>query len=108
MARSRSVSFASSGFEGSELLQVLPTGLSNRLAAVPVDLDEDGAVIVAVLDPRDTHVPDVVKLVRAPDSILREAVLNYATTVQSIVRPPGVGRERRRAMAYTTAWGITV
>jgi hypothetical protein len=53
MARSRSVSFASSGFEGSELLQVLPTGLSNRLAAVPVDLDEDGAVIVALLDPRD-------------------------------------------------------
>ncbi len=47
------MSFASSGFEGSELLQVLPTGLSNRLAAVPVDLDEDGAVIVALLDPRD-------------------------------------------------------
>jgi hypothetical protein len=99
-----------------ELLQVLPTGLSNRLAAVPVDLDEDGAVIVAVLDPRDTYVADElryhlrrpVKLVRAPYSILREALLNYATTVQSIVPPPGVRRERRRAMAYTPAWGTPI
>ena len=99
-----------------DLLQMLPTGLCNRLACVPVDLDEDGTVVVAVLDPRDHsiaeemahHLRRPARVVRAPYSILREALVNYATKVQSIVPPAGIRRERRRAIAYTPAWGTPI
>lgn len=96
-----------------DLLPLLPTGICNRLAAMPVDVDDPGTVVVAVLDPRDTYIAEEfayhlrrpVQLVRAPYTILREALVNYATSVQSVVPPPGVRRERRRAISYTPAWG---
>ncbi len=99
-----------------DLLQLLPTGLCNRLAAIPVDVDEDKTVVIAVLDPRDAYIAEEVgyhlrrraRLVRAPYTILREALVNYATSVQSVVPPPGVRRERRRAVSYTPAWGTPV
>jgi hypothetical protein len=99
-----------------DLMQTLPTGLCNRLAAIPVDIDADGVVAVAVLDPRDRYVAEEfgyhlrrpVRLVRAPYTILREALVNYATNLQSSVPPPGIRRERRRAVSYTPAWGTPV
>ena len=99
-----------------DLLQLLPTGLCNRLAAMPVDADPDGTVVIAVLDPRDAYVAEEfafhlrrrTRLVRAPYTILREALVNYATSVQSSVPPPGMRRERRRAVSYTPAWGTPI
>ncbi len=96
-----------------ELLGVLPAGLCNRLAALPVDVDEDGTYVVAVLDPRDAYVAEevafhlsgFVRLVRAPYSILREALVNYASTVRSSVPPPERMRGLRRGVIYTPAWG---
>lgn len=99
-----------------ELLAVLPAGMCTRLAALPVDVGEDGVVEVAVLDPRDEYIADefryhlhrAVRLVRAPYPILREALVNYATGTPSIVPPPGGRRERRRMVHYTPAWGTRI
>ncbi len=100
-----------------DVLQALPTGLCNRLAAIPVDVDDDGTAVLAVLDPRDGyiaaefafHLQTPVRLVRAPYAILREALANYATTVRSVVPPPGTRRDRRRrAVSYTPAWGTPI
>jgi len=99
-----------------DLMQLLPMGICNRLAAIPVDADEDGTVVVAVLDPRDIYVAEElsfhlrrpIRLVRAPYTILREALVNYATTHQSSVPPPGARRERRRRVSNTPAWGTRI
>jgi len=96
-----------------DLLTVLPPGLCSRLAALPVDIQPDGTIIVAVLDPRDTYIADEfafhlrrpVRLVRAPYPILWEALVNYATGTRSIVPPPGPRRDRVRPVSYTPAWG---
>jgi hypothetical protein len=72
--------------------------------------------VVAVLDPRDRYLAEElafqlhrsVRLVRAPYTILREALVNYAASRPSNVPPPGGRRERRRAVAYTPAWGTPV
>jgi Type II secretion system (T2SS), protein E, N-terminal domain len=99
-----------------DLLSTLPTGICNRLAALPVHVDPDGAVQVAVLDARDSYVAQEmayhlrrpVRLVRAPYTLLREALVQYAASLQAVALPPGARRERRRAMSYTPAWGTPV
>jgi hypothetical protein len=99
-----------------DLMQLLPLGICNRLAAIPVDTDEDGTVVVAVLDPRDAYLAEEfafqlrrkARLVRAPYTILREALVNYATTHQSSVPPPGARRQRRRRVSHTPAWGTPI
>jgi hypothetical protein len=99
-----------------DLLSTLPSGMCNRLAALPVHVEADGTIVVAVLDPRDAYVAEelcfhlraAIRLVRAPYSILREALVNYATTVQSSLPAPGLRRERRRAVSYTPAWGTPI
>jgi hypothetical protein len=94
-----------------DLVAMLPAGLCNRLAALPVDLAPDGTVEVAVLDPRDRHIAAElayhlqrpVRLVRAPYATVREAL------VRSVTAPalPAAGRrqERHRAVSQTPAWG---
>jgi hypothetical protein len=99
-----------------DILSLLPPGMCNRLAALPVHVDADGTVEVAVLDPRDRYIGEelafhlhrAVRLVRAPYTILREALVNYAAGRPSDVPPPGGRRERRRAVSYTPAWGTPI
>jgi hypothetical protein len=96
-----------------DLLGMLPPGLCNRLAALPVSVDTDGTVAVAVLDPRDSHIAAElgyhlqrpVRLVRAPYPLVREALVNCATSTPSSIPPPGGTPERRRPISYTPAWG---
>jgi len=99
-----------------DLLALLPPGLCNRMAALPVDVDEAGTVHIAVIDPRDQHAASElayhlrrpVRLVRAPYAALREALVSYATRVPSIVPPPGGRAGRRRPVSHTPAWGTPV
>ena len=98
------------------LVRALPPGMCNRLAAVPVHIDAEGVIDVAVLDPRDTYIAEEisyhlhrpVRLVRAPYTVMREALVNYAASSPANVPPPGGRRERRRALAYTPAWGTPI
>ncbi len=95
-----------------DLLGMLPVGLCNRLAALPVDLGPDGTVEVAVLDPRDAHIAEEigyhlqhpVRLVRAPYALLREALVRSVTPPPARP-PPGARQERHRIVAHTPAWG---
>jgi hypothetical protein len=90
--------------------------MCNRLAAIPVHVDDDGVVEVAVLDPRDAYLIEElsyqlqrpVRLIRAPYTVMREALVNYAASRPSDVPPPGGRRERRRAVSYTPAWGTPI
>jgi hypothetical protein len=99
-----------------DLLGDLPTGLCHRLAAIPVRIDPDGAVDVAVLDTRDRYVAEEmgfhlrrpVRLVRAAYPAMREALASYTAAVRSSISVPGIRPERRRAQTYTPAWGTPV
>jgi len=96
-----------------DLLGGLPTGLCNRLAALPIDIDTEGVAHFAVLDPRDRYVAEElsfhlrrpVRLVRAEYAVMREALINYASSSPPVVPSPG---GRRRPLAYTPAWGTAI